>query len=69
MNHFVAQVPAENILATSFKKRAAKIDKLTEQQRADFQSRVEVGDRRQGLSRVSKIDLILQCASAQNDDG
>ncbi len=41
MTDFVGQVPAENILATSFKKRVAKIDKLTEQQRADFQSRVE----------------------------
>ena len=41
MTDFVGQAPAENILATSFKKRVAKIDKLTEQQRADFQSRVE----------------------------
>jgi uncharacterized protein (DUF885 family) len=41
MNDFVAQAPAENILATSFKERIAKIDKLTDQQRADFQSRVE----------------------------
>jgi uncharacterized protein (DUF885 family) len=41
MTEFVAQPAAENILATSFKTRAAKIDKLTEQQRADFQTRVE----------------------------
>ena len=41
MTDFVGQVPAENILATSFKKRVAKIEGLTEQQRADFQSRVE----------------------------
>ncbi len=41
MTDFVGQAPAENILATSFKKRAAKIAKLTEPQRADFQSRVE----------------------------
>ncbi|MGI8436766.1 MAG: DUF885 domain-containing protein [Chthoniobacterales bacterium] len=41
MREFVAQPPAENILATSFKTRAAKIDKLTNEQRADFQQRVE----------------------------
>lgn len=41
MNDFVAQPPAENILATSFKERAAKIDKLTNEQRADFQAQVE----------------------------
>ena len=41
MNDFIAKPPAENILATSFKERAAKIDKLSDQQRADFQKRVE----------------------------
>src|SRR5438105_188969 len=41
MTDFVAKPPAENILATSFKERAAKIDKLNDQQRADFQKRVE----------------------------
>src|SRR4029077_21249954 len=41
MTEFVAKPPAENILATSFKERAAKIDKLNDQQRADFQNRVE----------------------------
>ena len=41
MNDFVAQPPAENILATSFKTRAAKIEKLTNEQRADFQEQVE----------------------------
>jgi len=39
---FVAKPAPENILATSFKTRAAKIDKLTEQDLADLQSRVEV---------------------------
>jgi uncharacterized protein (DUF885 family) len=38
---FVAKPAPENILATSFKTRAAKIDKLTEKDRADLQSRVE----------------------------
>src|ERR1700720_2175604 len=41
MTEFIAKPPAENILATSFKERAAKIDKLNDQQRADFQKRVE----------------------------
>jgi len=41
MTEFVAKPPAENILATSFKERVAKIDKLNDQQRADFQKRVE----------------------------
>lgn len=41
MTDFVATPPAENILATSFKTRAAKIAKLSEAQRADFQGRVE----------------------------
>src|SRR5204862_7864156 len=37
----IAKPPAENVLATSFKERAAKSDKLSDQQRADFQKRVE----------------------------
>ncbi|MCW5556057.1 MAG: DUF885 domain-containing protein [Verrucomicrobiae bacterium] len=41
MNAFVAQPPAENILATSFKTRAAKIKELTDAQRSDFQAQVE----------------------------
>ena len=41
MTDFVGKVPAENILATSFKERAAKIAKLTPQQRDDLQKRVE----------------------------
>src|SRR2546430_6819209 len=41
MTDFIAKPPAENILATSFKERTAKIDKLNDQQRADFQKRVE----------------------------
>src|SRR5881396_4149727 len=41
MSEFIAKPAAENILATSFKTRAAKIDKLNEQQRANFQKRVE----------------------------
>src|SRR5215468_6982989 len=41
MTEFIAKPAAENILATSFKTRAVKIDKLNEQQRADLQKRVE----------------------------
>ena len=41
MTDFIGTPASENILATSFKTRAAKIDKLTGAQRADFQGRVE----------------------------
>ncbi|MFN2623876.1 MAG: DUF885 family protein [Chthoniobacterales bacterium] len=41
MNNFVAQPASENILATSFKTRAAKINDLTDEQRAAFQKKVE----------------------------
>jgi len=41
MTDFIAIPAPENILATSFKSRAAKIENLTALQRADFQTRVE----------------------------
>src|SRR6266699_534150 len=41
MSNFIAKPPAENVLATSFKERAAKIQNLTDRERADFQARVE----------------------------
>ena len=41
MNNFVAQPASENILATSFKTRAAKINDLTDEQRVAFQKKVE----------------------------
>src|SRR5437867_5477650 len=41
MTEFIGKPASENILATSFKTRAAKIDKLSEADRADFQARVE----------------------------
>ena len=41
MNNFVARPAAENILATSFKTRVAKIDGMTDEQRAGFQKRIE----------------------------
>src|SRR6266478_3664836 len=40
MSDFIGAPASENILATSFKTRAAKIAELTEAQRADFQGRV-----------------------------
>ena len=41
MNNFVAQPAAENILATSFKTRAAKISELSDDQRAAFHKKLE----------------------------
>ena len=41
MNNFVAQPAAENILATSFKTRVAKIGGMTDEQRAAFQKKTE----------------------------
>ena len=41
MKNFIAQPPAENILATSFKTRVAKIRGMTDEQRDGFQRRIE----------------------------
>ena len=41
MSNFIGKPAAENILATSFKERAAKIQQLTDTERTDFQMRVE----------------------------
>ena len=41
MADFIRTPASENILATSFKTRAAKIEKLSDADRADFQARVE----------------------------
>jgi uncharacterized protein (DUF885 family) len=41
MNNFVAQPASENILATSFKTRVAKIDGMTDEQRVSFQKKIE----------------------------
>jgi len=41
MTDFIGTPASENILASSFKTRAAKIAELSEAQRADFQARVE----------------------------
>jgi uncharacterized protein (DUF885 family) len=42
MTDFIGTPVSENILASSFKTRAAKIEKLSEAQRSDFQARVEL---------------------------
>jgi uncharacterized protein (DUF885 family) len=41
MTEFIGKPASENILATSFKTRAGKIDKLSETDRSEFQARVE----------------------------
>jgi len=41
MTEFIGALASENILATSFETRAAKIEKLSDADRADFQARVE----------------------------
>src|SRR5437660_2985475 len=41
MADFIGKPVSDNVLAASFKTRVAKIDKLTEAQRANFQGRVE----------------------------
>ena len=68
MNAFVAQPAAENILATSFKTRAAKIKELTDAQRADFQTRVEAAVHEPCLSGLPEADRLLQRAPAQDHD-
>src|SRR5206468_1576993 len=41
MTEFIGKPASENILATSFKSRAAKIEKLSEADRTELQARVE----------------------------
>src|ERR1700731_298917 len=71
MSDFIAKPAAENILATSFKTRAAKIDKLTEQQRADFQKRVETEITSQVYPAYQKLIAYFQelLPKTTSDDG
>ena len=71
MTDFIAKPAAENILATSFKTRAAKIDKLTEQQRADFQKRVETEITSQVYPAYQKLIAYFQelLPKTTTDDG
>src|ERR1700686_1549723 len=71
MSDFIAKPAAENVLATSFKSRAAKIDKLTEQQRADLQKRVETEITSQVYPAYQKLIAYFQelLPKTTTDDG
>src|SRR5213083_1242237 len=71
MSDFIAKPAAENVLATSFKTRAAKIDKLNEQQRADFQKRVENSITSQVYPAYQKLIAYFQelLPKTTTDDG
>jgi len=55
MSDFIAKPAAENILATSFKERVGKIEKLTDAERADFQTRVETAINRAVYPSYQKL--------------
>src|SRR2546422_3872188 len=55
MTDFIGTPPSENILASSFKTRAAKIAELSEAQRADFQGRVETAISRRVYPAYQKL--------------
>src|SRR5947207_12095550 len=71
MTDYIAKPPAENILATSFKERAAKIDKLNDQQRGDFQKRVEAEITSHVYPAYQKLIAYFQelLPKTTNDDG
>src|SRR3989440_8690794 len=71
MTDFIAKPAAENILATSFKTRAAKIDKLTEQQRTDLRKRVETEIASQVYPAYQKLIAYFQelLPKTTTDDG
>ena len=71
MTDFVMKPPAENILATSFKERAAKIEKLSDQERADFQKRVETSVLTQVYPAYQKLIAYFQqlLPKTTTDDG
>jgi uncharacterized protein (DUF885 family) len=71
MTGFIGKPASENILATSFKTRAAKIDKLTEADRADFQARVEAAITTKVYPTYQKLIGYLQeiLPKTTTDDG
>jgi len=71
MTEFIAKPAAENILATSFKTRAVKIDKSNEQQRADLQKRVETEITGQVYPAYQKLIAYFQelLPKTTTDDG
>jgi uncharacterized protein (DUF885 family) len=71
MTDFIAKPAAENVLATSSKTRAAKIDKLNDQQRSDFQKRVETEITGQVYPAYQKLIAYFQelLPKTTTDDG
>ena len=69
MTDFAAQPPAENILATSFKTRAAKIAELTDDAARRTAGPRRERDRGEGLSRLPEAHRLLRGAAAEDDDG
>lgn len=71
MSDFVATPPSENIFATSFKTRAAKIEKLTEIERADFQKRTEAAVTNRVYPTYQKLIAYLReiLPKTTTDDG
>src|SRR6266403_757041 len=71
MSDFVAQPAAANILAKSFKERAAKIKQLNDEQRADYQTRVEAAVNDRVYPAYRKLVAYFQTllAKTTTDDG
>jgi len=71
MTDFIAKPAADNVLSTSFKERAAKIDKLTDDQRADFQKRVDASITSHVYSAYQKLIAYFQelLPKTTSDDG
>ncbi len=71
MRAFVAQPASANILASSFKTRAAKIAGLSEQKRADYQARVESAITAQVYPAYQKLINYFQAllSKTTTDDG
>jgi uncharacterized protein (DUF885 family) len=71
MTEFIGKPASENILATSFKNRAAKIDKLGEKDRADSQTRVETAITTKVYPAYQKLIGYLQeiLPKTTTDDG
>jgi uncharacterized protein (DUF885 family) len=71
MSDFIGTPAPKNILATSFKTRAAKIPELTEAQRADFQGRVETAITGKVYPAYQKLIAYLQgvLPKTTTDDG
>src|SRR5262245_41972467 len=71
MTDFVSKPASENILATSFKTRAAKIDKLTDAERANLQARVEAAITNKVYPAYQKLIAYFQeiLPKTTTDDG